>query len=431
MGGWVNPMNPPSQGSRPDPPRTFSQIIMEDLNDGVVVRYGCKCGYLAPLQSLFFSEMCQKLVCRQPRCSVEEFEAYYCGYLLVNMPSKEASMYQNRSSRCFSCVDCETPLSTAFHDALQKYFFFCAHCHWDSVALGLVEDDPDMLLMSAVARERECTQEDVFHTLLSHYTSASAAASSSARSGRTYSTGAARFLPSLSSPSLLSLAESMKELQHEQQMKKFRMQRMAEMGGWKYAQALAKIQEKEQWLIDQRSEHEHPQLRKQLDRFPAPSAAETDGDEELTKLASLSQMSEISTLHQRWANPLDQPRDATRLFPPRPLLRVKRTWRCVESIERGSAGILVKPQISPMSGDSSLPVPASWFKKANLAVHYLPIVSFHKLPYRVDGSDRVECILLVENPLDDPIRIVCQPVNALHETIPEQEGAQVCLLSLG
>ncbi|ETL96188.1 hypothetical protein L917_06198 [Phytophthora nicotianae] len=375
------------------------------VDGGVCVRYACKCGHLAPMCSLFFSETCEKLVCRLPRCSVEEFESYYCGNLLVNLPSKEASMYQNRSSRCFSCPTCETVLSTVMHE--QRYFFLCAHCRWDSLDLGLVDDDQDALIMTAITRERQAAHEDVFQALHSHYATLT---SSSANGGATPALSSSSGASFGRSSSLQLLADSMKELQREHQMKKFRLQRMAEMGGWKYDQALAKVQEKEQWLLQQRREHQWPELTKQL------AALQTQGTswgqdtpektrEMLGKLSQKRDMGKVSTLHQRLLNSLDQSRDVEKLFPSRPLLRVKRTWRCVGSIERGTAGILVKPQISPMSGDSSLPVSASWFKKANLAAQYVPVITFQRLPYRVDGTGSVECVLLVENPLDDAIRI--------------------------
>ncbi|TYZ60856.1 hypothetical protein PybrP1_011448 [[Pythium] brassicae (nom. inval.)] len=404
--------------------------IGDDASDhgavaGVRIRYGCKCGNLVPVSSLFFSELCQKPVCRQPRCSVEEFESYYCGYMLVNMPSKEASTYQNRSSRCFSCVDCGNALSTAFHETLRKYFFVCAHCRWDSLALGLVDDDPDTLVMSAVARERESAQEDAFHALLSFH-SAAAAAATPARSSRTggssFSLATTPLVGGASrgrALSLQSLADSMKELQRDQQMKKFRLQRIAEMGGWKYEQAIEKVAQQELWLAEQRKEHQWPELKRQLEHLPLHRSGHDGGAaarDVLATLARQSRMSEVSTLQQRLTNPLEQSRDVARLFPARPPLRVKRAWRCVESIERGSAGILVKPQISPMSGDSSLPVPASWFKKANLAVHYMPIVTLQALPTRANGSRGFECVLLVENPLDEAIRLVCRGASNASET---------------
>ncbi|KAG7388716.1 Dynactin subunit 4 [Phytophthora pseudosyringae] len=398
--------------------------------DGVCVRYACQCGHLAPVSSLFYSETCDKLVCRLPGCSMEEFESYYCGNLLVNLPSKEASMYQNRSSRCFSCPTCETALSTAFHESRQRFFFLCAHCRWDSLELGLADDDPDALVMTAISRERQAAHEDVFQALHSHYSTLSSSAANGGAAAALSSSSGASFGRS---SSLQLLADSMKELQREHQMKKFRLQRMAEMGGWKHDQALAKVQEKDEWLVEQRREHQWPELAKQFALLqPQGTSWGEDTPEKtrgvLEKLSRKSDMGEVSTLHQRLLNPLDQSRDADKLFPSRPLLRVKRTWRCVESIERGTAGILVKPQISPMSGDSSLPVSASWFKKANLAAQYVPVVTFQRLPYRVDGTGSVECILLVENPLDDAIRITFRSVPPTSDADEEQsESGQVVL----
>uniref|UniRef100_M4B947 Dynactin subunit 4 n=1 Tax=Hyaloperonospora arabidopsidis (strain Emoy2) TaxID=559515 RepID=M4B947_HYAAE len=381
-----------------------------DAVDGVCVRYACNCGHLAPVSALFFSETYSKLVCRRPSCSVEEFESYYCGNLLVNLPSKEASMYQNRSSRCFSCPTCETTLSVAFHDSKQCFFFLCAHCRWDSLELELVDDDPDALVMTAIKRERETVHEENFQALYSHYSIMSSSSSSTGASGALSLSSGTAFGRT---GSLELLANSMKELQREHQMKKFRLQRMVEMGHWNYDQALARVQKKEQRLLEQRREYRWPELAKHL---AAPQEQETfrkegafeETREMVEKLALCSDMGGVSTLHQRLLHPLDQSREAAMVFPFRPLLRVKRTWRCVESIKRGTAGILVKPQISPMSGDSSLPVSASWFKKANLAAQFVPVVTFQRLPYRGDDGV-VECVLLVENPLDDAIRITLRP----------------------
>ncbi|TDH67994.1 uncharacterized protein CCR75_007900 [Bremia lactucae] len=380
----------------------------------VSVRYACKCGHLAPVSLLFYSETRQKLVCRLPQCSVEEFESFYCGNLLVNMPSKEASMYQNRSSRCFSCPTCQTILSTAFHESCQGYFLLCAHCRWDSYELEWVDDDPDALIMAAITRERQAVHEDVFQALQSYYITPSV----SLASGGNAATMTSSFKNAFGrGSSLQALADSMKELQRENHIKKFKYKRLVAMGGWKYDQALNKLQEKEMRLIENRLEHQWPELKKQLAVLQNEGASWKEDTPEMTRkmlkvLSQKCEMGEVSTLHQRLQNPLNQSRDVKLLTPYRPLLRAKRAWRCAESIKHGTAGILVKPQISPMSGDSSLPVSASWFKKANLAAYHVPIVTFQRLPYRVEGTGNLECVLFVENPLDDAIRITFRSASA-------------------
>ena len=82
-------------------------------------------------------------------------------------------MYQNRSSRCFSCPESENALSTAFYESKQCFFFLCAHCLWDSLELELVDDDPDTLLMTAITLECQADHEDVFQTLHSHWSTIS------------------------------------------------------------------------------------------------------------------------------------------------------------------------------------------------------------------------------------------------------------------
>ncbi|KAJ8554676.1 hypothetical protein ON010_g9805 [Phytophthora cinnamomi] len=83
-----------------------------------------------------------------------------------------------------------------------------------------------------------------------------------------------------------------------------------------------------------------------------------------------------------------------------------------------------------MSGDSSLPVSASWFKKANLAAQYVPVVTFQRLPYRAEAGGDVDCILLVENPLDDAIRITFRSAPATETGEESTENGQVVLQDL-
>ena len=114
-----------------------------------------------------------------------------------------------------------------------------------------------------------------------------------------------------------------KELQREHQMKKFRLQRMAEMGGWKYDQAPVNEREKKQWLLEQRREHQWPELTKEL----AALQTRHTGKDSLNIRKSRSETwYELSIdVHQRVLNSLNQSREADKLLPSRPLLRVKRT----------------------------------------------------------------------------------------------------------
>lgn len=369
--------------------------------DGISIRYGCPCGEMVPLPLLFYSTLCHKLVCRKPCCSVQEFEAYYCANLLINFPSKEANMYQNRSSRSFACATCTSILSTVFDDSIGKYYFLCPHCRWDSAStVNLMEEDPDLLLMSAIARERETPQEDIFHALLSFHQKNTEKTTDS-DTDRQFATSEKRTTAMLS-------------LQRDQEKIQRRREKSYERGVWKMETMLESLEERKTWLENAWKEIEWTELRQQLSSYASNESTAGLDDRNINliqDLAKVSDMSALSNLKQRFLAPLEQHRNVANLYPFRPCLRTKKTWRCVESMKKGSAGILVKPHISPLSGDSSLPVPGTWFKKATLAVHYIPMITFVQLPRKRSSeceSYRYFTILLIENPMDEWIQLVLQ-----------------------
>ncbi|KDO19448.1 hypothetical protein SPRG_15353 [Saprolegnia parasitica CBS 223.65] len=311
------------------------------------IRYACPCGRRYPLAELYWSDSCNKLVCPWPTCSLQEIDSYFCRFQMDNLPSKEAAAYKNRSARTFACPDCASTLQTI--KTSDKYIFFCAHCRWDSEAI-LADDDPDTLTMVANTRERD---DHVFDTLLSHYQQAF---------------GKPHF--QVKAPSTL---------------------------GWKMEQLDEKLHKRS---IDNVLSPTDQKLAAALRaKFPNHKSFDcADDDDAVVALASKKDMSTISTLHQRYrCNPLLQSRDVSALYPSRPDLRVKRSWRCVEAMAKNNPGILVKPQINPMTGDSSMVVSASWWKKATLGIHFVPNVTIQTLW----ANDH--CWLLLENPLEDDV----------------------------
>jgi dynactin-4 len=417
------------------------------MKQEIAIEYGCgnhKNHIKKPLSNLFYSDICSKLVCRHPECSFEEFESYYCPFLLVNMPSKEANMYQNCSSRCYKCIECGNILSTFYDEKiLKKYFFACTHCRWDSIDMGLMEEEIEMLHMAPIQMERESIFEEIFHTLTSYYSTNTNTTSTPGITGSTHmNTGMIHthvgginmnmMMTNSNSSSTSSLLETMKEIQREQQMKKFKAQRMLEMGHYKFDQAMEQIHLKDQWLLDQRHQHTWTPLSKQLEKFPLFVPEKKEPEQNLKEFYSTICMMDgtIAPLAQRFENPLEQYRTPHRLVPSRVPLRVKRTWRCVEAMKtKNSAGILVKPQISPLSGDSSLPIPTPWFKKATLGIHHVPIVTFQELPSRIETTtSRAYVVLMIENPIDEMIKIRLIPPE--DQNCPTKYTAEVSFFRL-
>ncbi|CCI39683.1 unnamed protein product [Albugo candida] len=263
-----------------------------------------------------------------------------------------------------------------------------------------MEDDPDLLLMSAIARERETPQEDIFHALLSFHQKNTEKTTDS-DTDRHIATSEKRTTAMLS-------------LQRDQEKIQRRREKSYERGVWKMETMLESLEERKTWLENAWKEIEWTELRQQLSSYASNESTAGLDDRNINliqDLAKVSDMSALSNLKQRFLAPLEQHRNVANLYPFRPCLRTKKTWRCAESMKKGSAGILVKPHISPLSGDSSLPVPGTWFKKATLAVHYIPMITFVQLPRKRSSeceSYRYFTILLIENPMDEWIQLVLQ-----------------------
>ncbi|KAF0698257.1 Aste57867_11114 [Aphanomyces stellatus] len=336
------------------------------------VKYLCGCGRPYPLSELYWSDTCKKIVCPWPTCSLQEIDSYFCRFQMDNLPSKEAGAYKNRSARTFACPDCKSTLQTLKHD--EKYLFFCAHCRWDSEAM-LTDEDPDTLMMVANARERD---EHVFDVLLAHYQQKSQAASNQLLASKRASahSSSSRYLK----PLLPMRHTAPPQL------------------GWKMEHLEAKLRATAATAV---TGIDAALQKKCDDKFPSHVVFD-DRTDDAAACAAESDMSKVSTLAQRnLCTPLLQTRDVGALFPSRPDLRVKRSWRCVESMANGQPGILIKPQINPMTGDSSMVVAASWWKKATLAIHYLPTITIQR---RWDAHG--VAWLLVENPMEEDIALV-------------------------
>ena len=109
---------------------------------------------------------------------------------------------------------------------------------------------------------------------------------------------------------------------------------------------------------------------------------------------------ERTTLAQRLHMPMTQPMRRSDLRPQRVPLRTKRSIRCRRCLDTGAPNILIKAQINPLKGDSSVRMNVgSWFKKKSLAFDHLPRI----IALRTDEAD--ELSLIVTNPLEYPVEL--------------------------
>ena len=86
-------------------------------------------------------------------------------------------------------------------------------------------------------------------------------------------------------------------------------------------------------------------------------------------------------------------------------LRARTVRRCLKEVESGRPGILVKPKVNPLEGDTSQRYGhGQWWKKDSSAIHSIPRIQIKKTRYN-PTTNQYALLLQVKNPTLGPIRL--------------------------
>ncbi|BET00161.1 Dynactin p62 family [Nesidiocoris tenuis] len=146
----------------------MSYLVQEDF-----VRYECTCGSLSPIPKLYFCRHCLKLRCGY--CVCHEVDSHYCSNCMEHLPSAEAKMKKNRCVMCFDCPNCFHTLSIrattrAPEDGsnkghLKHYYLSCFFCRWTTRDVGI----PDQIASSGNWPLKENPHQELLSSFLEHY----------------------------------------------------------------------------------------------------------------------------------------------------------------------------------------------------------------------------------------------------------------------
>lgn len=116
-----------------------------------------------------------------------------------------------------------------------------------------------------------------------------------------------------------------------------------------------------------------------------------------------------------------EPRNQKDLLPLPVHYRTRVSRRCRAEQAAGRTGILVKPKLNPLEGDTSLRAGhGQWFKKDSSAIHVVPRVQLCK--YGTDPtSGKVAVLLKVKNPTLNMIRLRFSGSNSFEEVLNAKE----------
>ncbi len=392
---------------------TTSDYGEDEGTPGVKVVWADAQGWWAPLTHLFYSNASRCLVSAHPESSVEEVESFYCPHCLTYFAEAEAATSGHRCPRCFDCPTCTSALVIVRVDGGKEnkgeeeeeegskaYGFQCGCCRWSSAqALGLVETTPEALLTTTSKATADAPQDTRFQALLGqlkqramevardrqfrgrrllHQTMSSAGAAATAGG-----TTARWYLADLAKKEAQQAAEA--AATHDD------VARTAVLYG----------------LLDEASEKEAG-----WDGLSAEAH-----DRVYPPFLHLSALDTVTRATQRQAAcTLHQPTTTAALYPLRRALATKRSRRCRQDVEAGRPGILLKPKINPLEGDSSMRTNiGKWWQKDVSAIHVLPFLSVLQAQGlavgRGEGGEKETTrppwsfVLRLRNPLNGKVKV--------------------------
>ncbi|CAM9370130.1 unnamed protein product [Choristocarpus tenellus] len=130
---------------------------------GTEVLYGDYNGHMRPLGRMHFSDS-RCLVADHPESLQEDVESHFCPHCnSLWGQGPEAQANNNRCPSCFECPCCGCVLVPAPIDPLSpasKFCFRCSYCRWSSRGIGLVESDPSTLVLAATVGEKKQRPEN-------------------------------------------------------------------------------------------------------------------------------------------------------------------------------------------------------------------------------------------------------------------------------
>jgi dynactin-4 len=395
-------------------------------------------GRKAPLHNLFFCTACldqtkdeetvNPLRASNPADCIEDIDAYYCPDSLDTFSSQEAMLYLNRSPKCFECPSCGNTLRTAGEGS--QFFFLCGYCRWNSKELGIVAERSELLFKEAMVPERESLIEKKFTSLQKNLV---AKMKQNAESQRERRLKGLRVNVKGARPkdvwnwnnveeSLMQKVDGLK-LSEVGLTPLFDLETAAAENAKTPAVADGVLSKWTESLLGVDPAPQEVRFKPLVFDFRIVRLLTRC----LLQLYGAFDLAGVTGIEQRLTQPSEQPVDASLLRPRRKLLLTKRSLRCRVCVDAGRPGILVKPQINPLTGDSSMLAKSSWWKKATFASAYLPSIRLVQgatpQTMAADAGGAMSLIMLLTNPSDSEVRIAMGGVPTVAEVKAEGEGA--------
>jgi hypothetical protein len=319
-------------------------------------------GHVAPIGLCYHATASRRLsssIERHPPSTQPEIDSAYCPQCLSFHDVASASQLGYcPKTTCQQCPQCQSVVSINVTD--QKCFYACGYCDWNSISSGLVTPCTD-------ASQIEPAAEELGKELLER---------------RSIKKQQECYQSTLKTLEAVALEDIRRTKQPNHIFKD-----PNETGFWSM-DALTKLLESKVAMVS--SSKGLGQLRRETPRTGA--------------------MSVTSLLLSPQQLPIGIP------------LCPRKSRRCRAEIAEGRPGILLKPKLNPLEGDSSLRSGhGQWFKKDSSAILVLPRV-------RIERIEQQAVLLSVQNPTLGPVKLSFGPSTYPGEPIFEDPSRRTSQL---
>eukprot|EP00579_Thalassiosira_antarctica_P017101 CAMPEP_0201945442 /NCGR_PEP_ID=MMETSP0903-20130614/53904_1 /ASSEMBLY_ACC=CAM_ASM_000552 /TAXON_ID=420261 /ORGANISM="Thalassiosira antarctica, Strain CCMP982" /LENGTH=562 /DNA_ID=CAMNT_0048488509 /DNA_START=13 /DNA_END=1701 /DNA_ORIENTATION=+ len=359
-----------------------------------------------------------------PPSTTVEIDSAYCPRCLTFCDAASASsgVCKKDAGGCKDCPVCFSPVSlsidenTADPDANGRLVchYLCGHCQWSSRECG-VTSNADKLLEYPSSDEMDASKENEAEKqrgIIIAEASKELELCLRQRINERNKEGDALF-------NSITKMWAQRE-QEEGRRKRMQVETISTKGGIDNGGKSWSVDKLEQSLLEKKKDLDSPYTDDKEGSDPAMEVMKSDDTTDIPmKVPTAQQMAAQMTLTTT------TPQSRSDLLPLSVTYRTRVSRRCRAELAAGRTGILVKPKLNPLEGDTSLRAGhGQWWKKDSSAVHVVPRVQLCR--HGADPTSHKYAVLLkVKNPTLNMIRL-----RLSGPSIPEKESDEVTESSL-
>ncbi|KAJ6247444.1 dynactin p62 subunit [Anaeramoeba flamelloides] len=404
------------------------------------VEFKCNCNTLRNLSDLYCCTQCSKLSCNY--CCETKIDSYFCPVSLTGLSSDEVSSSLCKSNKHFQCPQCESQLvfQATTENSSQKLYLSCNYCRYRSdTAIGLTFKSMNEIHKEYLAKERISHTGKEMESLKEYYSKIS----KEMLKLREFNSGKFHRLlnvinsPYKSSPRLRKKFSTGRNFSPMRSIysNRYSQNERTKLGGStvgsnnkggggenkddKFSSSLMSSKKTYGSVLpnSQKMKFNYTNLEEAIEKRKDKITNTIHKTEKIQwtdqipkELKNKFNVTQITSLQQRFSQLTTQPRKLSELSPQRIRLMNKKSKQCPNCQHT-----LIKPEMNPNK---------STFKIKKLALFVLPQIFISKITETFQVNKQSELVISFKNPTFNDMKISNLEINTFHLSYQDQDQDQ-------